>query len=91
MLPKSTAFLASLGLLAACSGPSKKEKATAQADTPAQTIETPDAQTVKLPAPYETKSTTKRVKVIGWPAGKMPTAPAGFTVTEYAIRSDRLE
>lgn len=84
MFSKSTAFLAALGLLAACSGPSKQEKAEAQADTPPTTVETPDDHALKLPAPYETKSVTKRVKVIGWPAGKMPTAPAGFTVTEYA-------
>jgi glucose/arabinose dehydrogenase len=40
--------------------------------------------TPKLPAPFETKSVTKHPKVIGWPDGKTPTAPAGFTVTLYA-------
>jgi len=37
-----------------------------------------------LPAPYDTKSTVKNSRVIGWPADKKPTAPAGFTVTEFA-------
>jgi glucose/arabinose dehydrogenase len=38
----------------------------------------------KLPPPNATPSVTKFPKVIGWPAGKTPTAPAGFTVTLYA-------
>ncbi|MBX0291293.1 sorbosone dehydrogenase family protein [Hymenobacter sp. HSC-4F20] len=75
--------LAALTLLAACGGPSKKEKAEAAATTPADTVATATTA-VDLPQPYATKSTTKRSKVIGWPAGKMPTAPAGFVVTKYA-------
>jgi glucose/arabinose dehydrogenase len=39
---------------------------------------------VKLPPPYATKSTTQYCKVIGWPRGKTPTAPAGFKVSLYA-------
>jgi len=39
---------------------------------------------VDLPEPYATPSTSKNSKVIGWPEGKAPTAPAGFTVTRYA-------
>ena len=38
----------------------------------------------KLPAPFETKSAVKHPKVIGWPAGKSPTAPPGFAVTLFA-------
>ncbi|WP_188810817.1 PQQ-dependent sugar dehydrogenase [Hymenobacter cavernae] len=71
-------------LLAACSGPSKKEKEEAAATNPAKTIETPDAQAVHLPVPYETKSVTNRVKIVDWPAGKTPVVPAGFKVEEYA-------
>lgn len=44
---------------------------------------TPARAAVHLPAPYATKSVSERVDVIGWPAGKTPTAPAGFTVTEF--------
>lgn len=39
---------------------------------------------LNLPAPYATKSVTNYSKVVGWPVGKTPTAPAGFTVTEFA-------
>jgi glucose/arabinose dehydrogenase len=85
MTLKCAYLLPALGLLAACSsGPSKEEKQQAQADNPAQTIATPQDETVHLPAPYESKSVTKRVDIIDWPAGKTPTAPAGFTVTEFA-------
>jgi glucose/arabinose dehydrogenase len=85
MTPKYAHLLPALGLLAACSsGPSKEEKQQAQADNPAQTITTPKAETVHLPAPYESKSVTKRVDIIDWPAGQTPTAPAGFVVTEFA-------
>ncbi|SHI72716.1 Glucose/arabinose dehydrogenase, beta-propeller fold [Hymenobacter daecheongensis DSM 21074] len=72
-----------LGLLAACGGPTAQEKRQAQADTPADTVGSA-AQIVALPAPYATESATKRSVVIDWPAGKMPVAPAGFTVREYA-------
>jgi glucose/arabinose dehydrogenase len=37
-----------------------------------------------LPAPYATKSVKNFSKVIGWPAGKTPVAPPGFTVTKFA-------
>jgi glucose/arabinose dehydrogenase len=38
----------------------------------------------KLPEPYATPDTKKNSKVIGWPEGKTPVAPEGFTVTKYA-------
>ncbi|MDQ6813712.1 MAG: sorbosone dehydrogenase family protein, partial [Bacteroidota bacterium] len=37
-----------------------------------------------LPAPYQTKSTTRFSKVLGWPKDKTPEAPAGFIVTRFA-------
>ncbi|HEY1189491.1 MAG TPA: PQQ-dependent sugar dehydrogenase, partial [Gemmata sp.] len=42
----------------------------------------------KLPPPFDTKSVTKHPKVIGWPAGKTPTAPDGFSVALYADKFD---
>lgn len=42
----------------------------------------------KLPPPFETKSVTKHPKVIGWPEGKTPKAPDGFTVALYADKFD---
>jgi len=41
-------------------------------------------QLVKLPPPYETKSTNLWCKVIGWPKGKTPVAPAEFQVNQFA-------
>lgn len=52
-------------------------------DQPSETVATADT-TITLPAPYATKSTQKFSKIVEWPAGKTPQAPAGFTVTEYA-------
>lgn len=37
-----------------------------------------------LPEPYATRSSRNLSKVVGWPEGKTPLAPAGFTVTKYA-------
>ena len=42
------------------------------------------ARAENLPAPYATESKIKFSNVIGWPEGKTPTAPAGFTVTKFA-------
>lgn len=42
------------------------------------------AQQVKLPPPYATKSVREYCKVIGWPKGQTPIAPAGFKVSLYA-------
>src|SRR2546422_11189369 len=39
---------------------------------------------INLPEPYATAAVTKNSKVIGWPDGKTPVAPEGFTVTKYA-------
>ena len=37
-----------------------------------------------LPAPFETKSTSRYSKVVGWPKHKTPIAPEGFTVSRFA-------
>lgn len=37
-----------------------------------------------LPQPYATESARNSSKVIGWPEGKTPVAPQGFTVTKFA-------
>lgn len=46
---------------------------------------------LKLPPPDEKGAKNKFSNVIGWPAGKSPTAPEGFTVTRFAenIKSPR--
>lgn len=60
--------------------PSKKEQNAGKEDTVATTT----GQPVDLPAPYATKSSTRFSNVIGWPEGKTPVAPQGFTVTKFA-------
>jgi glucose/arabinose dehydrogenase len=71
-------YITGIVLLAA----SCKQKKVDQ--TKAAEVNTPTKQEVKLPAPYETKSIRSYCKVIGWPAGKMPVAPAGFRVNLFA-------
>jgi glucose/arabinose dehydrogenase len=39
---------------------------------------------LRLPAPFATPSARNNSKVIGWPAGKMPTPAAGFDVALFA-------
>lgn len=41
-----------------------------------------------LPAPFATASARNFSKVIGWPAGKTPVAPAGFVVSMFADSLD---
>ena len=50
-----------------------------------------ETDTLKLPAPDEKNSKNKFSNVIGWPKGKTPVAPEGFTVTRFAdnIKSPR--
>ncbi len=73
---KATYFLCTAGLagLLACQ---PKPEGVATSVTTADT-------TLRLPAPYTTKSAVHFSDVIGWPAGKTPIAPAGFVVTEFA-------
>src|ERR671931_314154 len=41
-----------------------------------------------LPPPFHTESAVRFPKLIGWPEGKTPAAPAGFQVSVYADRLD---
>lgn len=50
----------------------------------ADTVTTATNQNLVLPAPDTTHRAEKRSETIGWPAGKAPAAPAGFTVTRFA-------
>lgn len=42
------------------------------------------SDSTNLPKPYDTKSSVRFSKVIGWPEGITPIAPPGFTVTPFA-------
>lgn len=69
-------------LLTAC-GDNHEEKKAANAGK-GDTLTTTANQTLILPPPYATASATKTSTVIGWPEGKTPTAPDGYTVTKFA-------
>lgn len=69
-------------LLFSCGNEQSKKKAENAGKE--DTVATAYQQKVELPAPYATKSVQNFCKVIGWPAGKTPTAPAGFAVMQFA-------
>src|SRR4051794_10886764 len=88
---KNNSIIAFIGIATffaiACGGSGEEEKKQANAGE-ADTVATKANETVDLPAPYATKSSTKVSNVIGWHGDKTPTAPAGFTVTKFADSLD---
>jgi glucose/arabinose dehydrogenase len=76
------ACLATATILTSCGGNTKEEKEEARAAGPdsVQTV----TDSLVLPAPFATESVTNRPEEAGWPTGKMPVAPEGFTVTKFA-------
>jgi len=72
-----------LALLTSCNGQVKKEEKEALAKQPSNVVKTAIGD-LTLPPPYATESKTNNSKVIGWPEGKTPKAPEGFTVTKFA-------
>lgn len=70
-------------LMTACNGQVKKEEKEALAKQPGNVVKTAVGE-ITLPPPYATESKSKYSKVIGWPEGKTPKAPEGFTVTKFA-------
>lgn len=65
-----------------CGGNTKQEKEEAR-DTGPDSVQT-EVDSLILPAPYNSESVTNRPEEAGWPDGKLPVAPAGFTVTRFA-------
>ncbi|WP_343700164.1 sorbosone dehydrogenase family protein [Chitinophaga sp.] len=65
-------------LLAACNN--ARQRSAAQTDSTVMTNAAADS----LPGPYATDTVKNFSKVIGWPEGKTPLAPAGFVVTKFA-------
>jgi glucose/arabinose dehydrogenase len=55
---------------------------------PAHVIESGPSDKVVLPPPYATRGVANMSRVVAWPHGKLPTAPAGFEVNLFA---DELE
>ncbi|TCC86455.1 sorbosone dehydrogenase family protein [Pedobacter frigiditerrae] len=52
--------------------------------TPAAKVKTGVGKTIELPEADTKASKTNFSKVVAWPEGKTPTAPAGFVVTKFA-------
>ena len=50
--------------------------------------ETGPAENLVLAQPYATPSAQKRSTGIGWPQGRLPTVPSGFTVSLFAEKLD---
>jgi glucose/arabinose dehydrogenase len=73
-----SSFILAAAIFTGCQ--QKQKPNPAQADTTTDKV----GQRVDLPAPFETKSAQVFCTVVGWPKGKMPTAPAGFKVSLYA-------
>jgi glucose/arabinose dehydrogenase len=83
---------AALAFFLGCARAVEKEASTQASDT--TTIEarvaardsapSPSAKPPALPPPFHTESVARFPKIIGWPEGKTPAAPAGFQVSVYA-------
>lgn len=69
-------------VLIGCNSKPQTEQSTETTNTGISTSDT--VASAALPKPYATKSVKNFSTVIGWPAGKMPVAPAGFTVSKFA-------
>jgi glucose/arabinose dehydrogenase len=55
---------------------------------PGRVIESGPAEQLALPPPYATRGVANPSRVIAWPQGKLPTAPAGFEVSLLADELD---
>ncbi|MBK0370975.1 PQQ-dependent sugar dehydrogenase [Flavobacterium agrisoli] len=75
--------LSFLALLTSFNGQVKKEEKETLAKQPNTVVKTAIGY-LTLPPPFATESKTNNSKVIGWPEGKTPKAPEGFTVTKFA-------
>jgi len=62
--------------------------AHATAAQQSRVIETGPAEKLALPPPYATRGVANSSRVVPWPPGKLPVAPAGFEVSLFA---DELE
>lgn len=84
-MKKHTLLFIAIPLLMCCKSNTKSPPAGEQSDTINK------QQVLSLPLPDINAAKTNFSKVIGWPAGKTPIAPAGFTVTKFAdkIKSPR--
>ncbi len=82
-----SALLSSATLLTSCNGQVKKSEKEALSKQPPNTVKTALGD-ITLPAPFATKSASVRSSIVDWPAGKIPVAPQGFTVSKFADKFD---
>lgn len=83
---KTTILLLSLlstAVLTSCNGQVPKSEQKALAKQPGNTVKTAVGD-LTLPPPFATESARMSSSIVDWPQGKMPTAPDGFAVTEFA-------
>jgi glucose/arabinose dehydrogenase len=83
---KTLWFVLLTTIIVSCKDKQKNQTAKGPVE-PGDTITT-KTQELDLPAPYATKSVNNRNKIVDWPAGKMPVAPEGFTVSKFADSLD---
>lgn len=55
-----------------------------RAAEPNRVVETGPADQIVLPPPYATRGVANPSRLAPWPSGKLPSAPAGFTVNLFA-------
>jgi len=79
-MKKHFLLIAALPFFMACSS-NPRDKSS---DRDTSTLDTAALGMNTLPMPDTNAAKTKFSKVIGWPEGKTPLAPAGFTVTKFA-------
>lgn len=80
MKPALHLLLISAITTAACNNAARKTTTDSTVMEPPAAVATGDS----LPAPYATDTVRNNSTVIGWPEGKTPKAPAGFTVQKFA-------
>jgi glucose/arabinose dehydrogenase len=76
-------FILSVISFISCNGQISKEEKKQAAQQGNTTVKTAVGN-LTLPAPYSSKSVTKRSGMKAWPDGRTPIAPEGFTVTKFA-------
>jgi len=83
---KLTSFFVFIGLaifITSCNSSQDNKQTASTADTTRQ--QTGDAvESVELPPPFATQSVNDFCTVVGWPTGKTPVVPQGFTIAKFA-------
>ena len=80
-----TLTVCTAAVLLSCNSAGKQadEKAKENNTTAADTVNT-QIKPVNLPEPFATASANNNSRIVDWPAGRMPVAPAGFAVNKFA-------